>query len=359
MRRLVTSAFAGFLLVLSGVVLTLDKKVVELPVFHRDNFTLSLQLSQRYEKKFQNLPTATFTDKKYYLSVFSIFRNEVTLIREWVAHYIRQGVDHFFLIDHDSDDGTRQSLTEYEIAGYITYFSFHDHSRGAQVRAYNQFWHLVAADSEWALVVDVDEFCHSRRHVMEGSSSRVSTVREVLTRFYSSASFVLLADIYFGNPGYVEQPENVLCHFDRRADYDLSGQPEFVNPTLTRYLIRTSTKDGGDISVNNAPTFSLHNSRRDGRYGDDIANGKQFVPPHDIDRVSLNESEIQSAYLIVNHYRVLSKKWYFSVRATRGNVFVGDEAGKLDNIEAEYEVYNPHYTNVRDTFLASATPYCA
>jgi len=298
-------------------------------------------------------PTKVLSSKKYFFSVFCIFPNEATLIREWVAHYVRQGADHFFLIDHDSDDDTRERLREYEEAGYITYFSYHDHTNGAQVRAYNKFFPTVASASEWALLADVDEFCHSR--ITDRSIS--FTVRDVLARFFFNASFILLADLYFGNPGFIEQPKNVLCHFNQRADYDLLGLPDFVNPTLTKYFIRTSAKDGGDININNAPTASRHLSRRDGRYADKNTLGKLLIPEHDTDRVYLTEAETLSAYLIVNHYRMLSTNWYFSVRATRGNVYTGADS-QLQDFEAEYGFYNPHYIKKNDTFLAAVTPYC-
>jgi hypothetical protein len=39
---------------------------------------------------------------KYKLAVGSIFKNEAHIFREWLEHYINQGVEKFYLIDNGS-----------------------------------------------------------------------------------------------------------------------------------------------------------------------------------------------------------------------------------------------------------------
>ena len=40
----------------------------------------------------------------YKLSVGTIFKNEEHIIKEWIEHYLYHGVEHFYLIDDNSDD---------------------------------------------------------------------------------------------------------------------------------------------------------------------------------------------------------------------------------------------------------------
>ena len=42
--------------------------------------------------------------QEYYLSIVAIFKNESWILKEWIEHYLNQGVDHFFLIDNGSTD---------------------------------------------------------------------------------------------------------------------------------------------------------------------------------------------------------------------------------------------------------------
>ena len=39
----------------------------------------------------------------YYLSIGAIFKNESDSILEWLEHYIIRAVDHFYLIDDESN----------------------------------------------------------------------------------------------------------------------------------------------------------------------------------------------------------------------------------------------------------------
>ena len=38
------------------------------------------------------------------LSVGAMFKNESLIIKEWLDHYIYNGVEHFYLVDDNSDD---------------------------------------------------------------------------------------------------------------------------------------------------------------------------------------------------------------------------------------------------------------
>ena len=42
--------------------------------------------------------------KKYNLSLIAIFKNESHILKEWIEHYINEGVDKFYLIDNGSTD---------------------------------------------------------------------------------------------------------------------------------------------------------------------------------------------------------------------------------------------------------------
>ena len=51
------------------------------------------------------------------LCIVAIFKNEGHALHEWIEHYLKEGVDKFFLVDNDSNDG--YDIQEYIKNGFI------------------------------------------------------------------------------------------------------------------------------------------------------------------------------------------------------------------------------------------------
>jgi len=297
-------------------------------------------------------PNSSLTSKRYFLSVYAIFRNEETLIREWVEHYLREGVDHFFLIDHGpSTDQTRFMVRNEEQAGLITFWTFLDRVAGAQVRGYRQFFSAVQAESDWVIMADLDEFAVSRRFPNV-------TLRRLFATEFRQLDYVMIPDVYFGSSGHKVQPLTVVCNFCQRADYDRPNQPAFLQPSLVKYAVRTSQVVGDELHVNDCNTVK-GSARVDGLHLLPVGSETRF--PFPSDRFPLTEPEIRNAYILHYHYRILAEDWYLRVRATRGNVFSGNLTQGLwskDNWLRERNDYDRHYNFLNDTFLRDKTPYC-
>ena len=69
-----------------------------------------------YEPKILNIK------KQYYLSIVAIFKNESWILEEWLNHYINEGVEHFFLIDNDSNDDYLSILKPFIDKKQVTLF---------------------------------------------------------------------------------------------------------------------------------------------------------------------------------------------------------------------------------------------
>ena len=59
-------------------------------------------------------------NKRYNLVVASMFKNENSVIKEWLDHNIAVGVEHFYLIDNGSTDGYANILHPYMHRGLVT-----------------------------------------------------------------------------------------------------------------------------------------------------------------------------------------------------------------------------------------------
>ena len=88
------------------------------------------------------------------LCIVAIFKNEGHALKEWIEHYLREGVDQFFLVDNGSTDG-------YDLKGYDKVEVWVNPKKHAQVELTNHYLQK-AKKYKWVLVVDLDEFMYAR-----------------------------------------------------------------------------------------------------------------------------------------------------------------------------------------------------
>jgi len=60
---------------------------------------------------------------KAFLGMCSMLRNEKRWVRSWIEWHLMVGVDHFFMLDDKSDDGTTAILEEYSNMGVLTFLN--------------------------------------------------------------------------------------------------------------------------------------------------------------------------------------------------------------------------------------------
>ena len=94
--------------------------------------------------------------KKYYVSVCAIFKNEAKYLKEWIDYHLIVGVDHFYLYNNYSDDNYEKVLKPYIQRQLVTLIQW-DMPAG-QIPAYNDCLKRFGADSNWIGFIDLDEF---------------------------------------------------------------------------------------------------------------------------------------------------------------------------------------------------------
>lgn len=90
----------------------------------------------------------------HYLSVMATFKDESMNLKEWLEHYIWQGVEHFYLINNGSTDDFMPILNQHH--DKITLFDLP--KRWAQVENYNITYEKIKDKTFWLGVFDIDEF---------------------------------------------------------------------------------------------------------------------------------------------------------------------------------------------------------
>ena len=239
------------------------------------------------------------------ICIIAIFKNECHILKEFITHYLNQGVDHFLFIDNGSNDGYFNIL-EYYINNNIVTLQI-DSKKGAQIELYNKYYLEKCKIYDWVIICDLDEFIYARRNF--------KSIKEYLNTLNDSISQVVIPWKTFGSSGFntleKKQPDSVIKNFIKRANYN--NNLGFVERTAksivkTQYLtyicihlhgISNNNNIGPDYSSNNICNyvFNLNNI---------VAN---------------NETSLSTDFLHLNHYRIQSYDWFMRVKVTRGDAF--------------------------------------
>ena len=104
-------------------------------------------------KTFFKSPTM---NKKYYVSLCTIFKNEAPYLKEWVDYHLIVGFDHFYVYNNFSGDNYKEVLAPYIEKGLVTLIEWP--IKSGQTRAYNDCVKKFSDESDWIAFQDADEF---------------------------------------------------------------------------------------------------------------------------------------------------------------------------------------------------------
>lgn len=134
-------------------------------------------------------------EKKYHLSICSLFKNEGRFLKEWIEYHRLVGVDHFYLYDLESTDNSREVVAPYIKEGVVTLVNWPEHRSGItqeqtalwvlsrQLPAYEHAIKTKAVnESDWIVIVNVDEFLVSPQE---------ETLLSVLERYQDYPGLIL------------------------------------------------------------------------------------------------------------------------------------------------------------------------
>jgi hypothetical protein len=229
---------------------------------------------------------------KYKLVIVAIFKNEAIAMREWLEHYIRQGVEHFYMIDNGSTDDWKSQIEGFP----VTIQS--DNEQHKQYEHYNNYFlEEVKRSSEWVMIVDLDEFMYARKEYLN-ISNYLDTVDKNIGNIEIKWKM-------FGSNGHIEQPKSILKNFTKRKkfgtnDKDFNTGKELDNlDTYGKCIIKT---------INLIDMSEIHKGN--------TKNCKKIIHPNEFTEKSLDESPIH-----LNHYAIQSKNWFKMVKSKRGDAY--------------------------------------
>lgn len=200
------------------------------------------------------------------VSIIAIFKNESHILKEWIEHYISEGISKFHLINNGSTDDFETILKPFIKKKIVSLYN--REKPYAQTEHYND---ILNANkwSGWIAVLDLDEFLYSPEE----------TIKKYLKKVPSNIGQISVPWLMFGSSGHVKQPKSVIDSFTWRSK----------NPhILVKSIVRASAID----------RFIIHQ--------------------HIIKNGYLTKNE--SINLKLNHYPIQSLEWFKKVKCTRGDV---------------------------------------
>ena len=242
----------------------------------------------------------------YLLSVLCMFKNESTIIKEWIEHYISEGIDHFYLIDNGSTDDYHSQIKDY--TNLITLVV--DPTRlpkGTQRELYNKhFFEIIKKETEFILPCDIDEYVYSR--------NGYKTIKDFLEE--SEYDAIWIPWKLFGTNG-ISTPNSIVQSLTKR-------KKDFVQETdKLKGMGKTITRTSKILMLN------LHQCK--------VLEGINFI------RFDY------SSDLNLNHYKLISEEYYKNVKCIRGGGNNG--LNKKDYSMEYFREKQLEYSEVKDKEL--------
>jgi len=229
-----------------------------------------------------------------YLSILAIMKNEAMNLKIWIDHYIWQGVDHFYIIDNNSDDKSIQIIEDLINNGYpITLYKLFEQHKQIEHYIYVYDKEKLQEKTKWLIIADLDEFFYC-------NNSKISNE----LKNYEDYDFITSKWRMFGSNNCIKHPKDIRTSLTKRV--------EELHPN-TKYIFQTKNIYSRSLNI------------------------------HELNDGYTNNIDLSEIFRL-NHYPIQSKEFFEKVKMTRGDVNWSDQNTIRDwnyfdryNLNTEYE----------------------
>jgi len=262
------------------------------------------------------------------IAIVAIFKNEFSYILEWISYHLEIGVDHFYIADNVSDDGTSELLEALDDLGIITrVHSPRVNDIGPQVPAYNKILKKYGTEVDLMAFIDADEFIVTNDNI---------SIKDVLKRFYDSSSSSALAVNWkvIGSSGFVIKPEGLVIE-----NYVKSSRIEYSNNHHIKSIVKPSKIE--KLSVHDCILKSgeyVNTKQEKGIFPDNASNFPKT-------------NKIIHEHIFINHYVTKSKMEHFIDKANKGSAAGSKKRKKGIEYFNEHDRNEKTVTDFSDSIL--------
>lgn len=275
---------------------------------------------------------------EFSLAVVAIAKNEAPYLAEWLSHYRALGVEHFFIADNGSNDGTQELLQTEAAYGDITWEEWLPEGM-AQISWYRECLNRYGPLCQWMAFFDIDEFL-----VASSETSVLSQLDQLLEprrvggvavnwRIFGSSHYQRM------QPGAVSQRFTLASRMNRQVN-------KHVKCIVKPKAVRKAYVHAPELS------FGYHYLTPGGER-------VQFIGG---EAKSGRSEQVSSHGLIINHYNVKSQQEFVDIKAARGRANMGTahcrdmgyfKGHDLNDIQVQatsaYALQKQHYKRLPDT----------
>ncbi len=156
--------------------------------------------------------------KKYYLSVCAIFKNEGKFLTEWINYHLLAGVEHFYLYNNFSQDNYKEILQPYIDNNLVTLTEFP--VKHGQSQAYQNCVENYASETNWIAFIDLDEYAVP----LKGKD-----LKSCLKK-YSKFPAISFPWYMFSSSGIIHENTNkLICEQFTLGHYHAASMKSFLN----------------------------------------------------------------------------------------------------------------------------------
>lgn len=292
------------------------------------------------------------------LTIVSMFKNEAMILEEWITYYIRQGIEHFYLIDNGSSDNYNKKIDKYWNKITLVKDSFrvknnqinklksfdkkknryviNDSSTHTQVLLVNNYFlEKVKNESKWTMYIDCDEYIYIPKS---------KNINDFLINLDKNKKYDEITDIFipwkiFGSNNLVRQPNSIINEFNKRMNND-----NFKNRVLKHGNVR-----GHGKSITKTKYLTLLGIHKCNLF----IPLKTLMPDYSIIgnsniRNFMRNFNYNKCFIFCNHYMVMSKEYFLIYKIKRDS---GCGCGKNNQINDNYWEKNNKNETIDNTLI--------
>ncbi len=215
----------------------------------------------------------------YSISVLAMFKNESSMIKEWIDHYLAEGVEHFYLIDNSSTDDTTDKISRYST--YLTLIKdARSMTTGTQTFLFNHLYlNKIKNETEWLIICDIDEYIYARNRCVQ--------IMDVLKKLPPNVEKIWIPWKCFGSNGYITEPKDIIQSFTKRSAHISATMEHGKVICRTQNLIGILSA-GSMVELNHNNVYYLCNGQR-------------------LDQCKSDDKVFHALNLHLNHYMLMSE----------------------------------------------------
>jgi len=261
----------------------------------------------------------------YQISIIAIAKNEENYLIEWIAYHKLIGIDHFYIADNSSTDGTRNLLHKLEKIGIVTLVDW-PVKKQAQPQWYNYARQHYLHETKYMMFLDLDEF------LMDEEASKIKqTLLQLLEKKDTGA--VAINWRVMGSAGIRHKNSELVL-----KKFNMSSRRNRIVNQHVKSIIKPAAVE----------SMSAHTAVLKSGYQYLLSNGSkaQFI---NNTPVSGRSTHIEETPLKINHYVIKSLEEFIEYKQNRGSAIRGESAIK------DMDYFNNHDINDEEFNLPEKT----